>query len=84
MTCAGPTRPWGKDATEVLVFGQAMQQAMASRGCHLSLDESRQLTRSLMRLAELGALVPIDQSASAALADVPDRLQPLDRVVPLG
>jgi len=38
------------------VFGEAIQAAMAARGCHLSLEESQQFARSLIRLFELGAL----------------------------
>lgn len=45
-----PTRP----------FGAAMQEVMARRGCDLTLDEAAEFSRSLLRLVELGVLVPVD------------------------
>ena len=39
------------------VFGEAMQEAMAKHGCELTLEESQQFSRTLLRLFELGALV---------------------------
>lgn len=38
------------------VFGEAIQAAMAARGCHVSLEESQRFALSLIRLFELGAL----------------------------
>ena len=37
-------------------FGEAIQAAMAARGCILTLDESKRFALTLIRLAELGAL----------------------------
>lgn len=41
------------------VWGQAIQETMAARGCEMTLDESRQFVRALLRLVELGALVAV-------------------------
>jgi len=42
------------------VVGEAMQQLMAERGCNLTLEESRRFVLDLLRLVELGAIVPVE------------------------
>lgn len=42
------------------VFGEGIQAAMAARGHELTLAESQEFAKSLLRLFELGALVFYD------------------------
>lgn len=42
------------------VFGEAIQAAMAKRGCHLTLFESQQFARALLDLISMRALVFFD------------------------
>lgn len=42
------------------VFGEAIQAAMAARGHELTLAESQEFAKSLLRLFELGAFIFYD------------------------
>lgn len=42
------------------VFGEAIQAAMAKKGCELTLGEAQEFARTLLDLIELGLLVPVD------------------------
>ena len=39
------------------VFGEAIQEAMARRGCDLTLEESQQFARTLLDLISKGGIV---------------------------
>ena len=39
------------------VFGEAIQKAMARKGCDLTLEESQHFARSLLRLISEGVIV---------------------------
>lgn len=54
------------------VFGEAMQRAMAARGCELSLEESQQFVRRLLDLFEHGLLVFVDADGNELKVDDTD------------
>lgn len=66
MTGAHPDGGLDGSGERKMVFGEAMQQLMERRGCHLTLDESKQFVRSLLRLVEIGALVAAESPAAHA------------------
>ena len=52
------------------VFGEAIQKAMARRGCDLTLEESQHFARTLLDLISKGVIVA-DPSAKPG-AEIPD------------
>lgn len=42
------------------VFGEAIQAAMAKKGCELTLGEAQEFARTLLDLIEMGVLVAVD------------------------
>jgi hypothetical protein len=56
------------------VFGEAAQKAMARRGCDLTLEETRHLTRTLLDLIGQGVIVA-DSSAKPDV-EIPDPCPP--------
>ncbi|PKQ16721.1 MAG: hypothetical protein CVT67_02825 [Actinobacteria bacterium HGW-Actinobacteria-7] len=54
------------------VWGQAIQEAMAARGCEMTLEESRQFVRTLLGLFECGAFVFVDAEGNDLPWDQPE------------
>ena len=52
------------------VFGEAIQKAMARKGCDLTLEESQHFARTLLDLISAGVIVA-DSSAKPG-AEIPD------------
>jgi hypothetical protein len=42
-------------------FGEGMQETLAKRGIHLTLEEAASFSRALLDLAEHGLLVPVEK-----------------------
>lgn len=62
------------DPNESTRIGASLQRVLAARGKHITDEEAHELAMGLIRLAELGALVPISNPAlEPAATEAPTR-----------